>query len=271
VNENSSEALMLPKIFHLAKSIPLCCAVTDEVSRHEVGRVLSETNNVWGYLGLIKTFWNFAWFGGPRNTFKNQESISSKSYSEKLHMTKEDLDFVRFSFSEFVFEDLPEQLRSSGRHSLFIKKLHFATSHMILSKDQPNCESVQYFPLKETFGKYLTSKPMSFNDEKLFIEVTEFLTNLYQKVNYEASWANYLNEKITAHFGVCWHFLTRTATQCGQEFMVKKGENRNQILFTNNYFNQLLISLGQEKVSDLMIMIFKASSPEIQKSMSKVT
>lgn len=227
VNENSSDALMLPLIFHEVKNIPLCCGVTEEVSRHEVGRILSETNNVWGYLGLIKTFWNFAWHGGPRNTLKHKDSITSKLYSEKLHMTKDDLSFVRFSFAEFVFEDLPEQLRSSGRHSLFIKKLHFASSHMISSKEQLNCESAHYFPLKETFGKYLTSRPMSFSDEKLFIEVIEFITNLFQKLQDEISWANYIYEKVTAHFGVCVHFLTRTTTQCGQEFMIKKGESLN--------------------------------------------
>jgi len=202
----------------------------EDTSRHETTQLLNEPNNLPRYLGLIKAFWNFAWYGGPRNTLKHENSITSNMYSARLHLTKEDLDLLRFSFSEFVFEDLPAQLRLSGRHSLFLKKLHFASSHLRLSKDHQDCDSIRYFPLKETFGKFLTSRPVSFSDEKLFVEVIEFLIKISKRSSREASWLNYLIENAISHQSVCLHFLTRKTTACGHDFMVKKGKDETDRL-----------------------------------------
>ena len=78
----------------------------------QVGSELMEGKNVWGYLDLIKTFWNLAWFGGSQNLFKQVDTvIPSNLFSEKLQLSDKELSLAKNSFLDFNLDNLYNQVR----------------------------------------------------------------------------------------------------------------------------------------------------------------
>ena len=67
---------------------------------------------MWGYLDLIKTFWNLAWFGGSQNLFKQVDTvIPSNLFSEKLQLSDKELSLAKNSFLDFNLDNLYNQVR----------------------------------------------------------------------------------------------------------------------------------------------------------------
>ena len=66
---------------------------------------------MYGYLDLIKTFWNLAWFGGSQNLFKQVDTvIASNLFSEKLQLSEKELTLAKNSFLDFNLETLSDQV-----------------------------------------------------------------------------------------------------------------------------------------------------------------
>lgn len=85
----------------------------------QIGSDLVESKNVWGYLDLIKTYWNLIWFGGYKNLFREVDTITSDLFSAKLQLTEKEMVFLKNSFLEHSLDTLPDQVT---RTMIFLSK-----------------------------------------------------------------------------------------------------------------------------------------------------
>jgi len=142
------------------------------------------------------------------------------------------------------------QLKSSTKHLGFKLHLHFASTHLIIKESESSLEDAhRYFPLRESFGKHLTTRSMSYNDEKLLLEVAEFVCLLLKfSADLDMSWAKYLIDIAATKNGVFFHSLARTNTEYGQPFLISK---------------------GHEKIGTLMLTLIARMSIERRKEIGK--
>lgn len=218
--------LSIPKILATNLIIPIECSIIENVADTK-NDVLSDSKTFHGYLGLIKTFWNFSWFEGARNVFQHEDTISPKLFSERLQWTKSELKLAKVSFLDFSLENLPNQIKAIKDHISFFDLMGFVSAHLLIvdTKDL-SPDDHRYFPLKDTLGKFLTQKPMSYRDEKLLFCSIEFITQLLKKVTDQTIWIDYIVEMASLPNGVILHFLMRSNTGSKHAFMVKKGHER---------------------------------------------
>ena len=69
-----------------------------------------ETKSVWGYLDLIKTFWNLAWFGGWKNLFKQVDTLTPNLFSSKLQLSEKEMNLAKSSFLDYSMDTLLDQV-----------------------------------------------------------------------------------------------------------------------------------------------------------------
>jgi hypothetical protein len=74
-----------------------------------------DTKSVWGYLDLIKTFWNLAWFGGWKNLFKQVDTQTSNLFSPKLQLTEKEMTLAKISYPGFSLDSLLDQVNKFFR------------------------------------------------------------------------------------------------------------------------------------------------------------
>jgi hypothetical protein len=66
------------------------------------------SKNAFGYLDLMKVFWNLAWYGGGPS---NLTDSTSNVFSAKLQLTERDVNLVKTSFFDVTLENLQSQVR----------------------------------------------------------------------------------------------------------------------------------------------------------------
>lgn len=76
----------------------------------QIGSDLVDSKNVWGYLDLIKTYWNLIWFGGYKYLFREVDTITTNLFSAKLQLTEKEMIFLKNSFLEHSLDILPDQV-----------------------------------------------------------------------------------------------------------------------------------------------------------------
>ena len=80
-------------------------------------------------LGILKVYWNMAWFGGI-HILKDWTSPKGDSqFSSKLYLDPLELAVVKNSFSESVIEDLGVKINDSKTHGDFHDALQLARAH----------------------------------------------------------------------------------------------------------------------------------------------
>jgi hypothetical protein len=66
------------------------------------------SKNAFGYLDLMKVFWNLAWYGGgPSNLTESTSNV----FSVKLQLTEKDVNLAKTSFLDVTLENLQLQVR----------------------------------------------------------------------------------------------------------------------------------------------------------------
>ena len=88
--------------------------------------------------------------------------------------------------------------------------------------------------MSESLGKFLTTRPISYNDEKRLLDIVDFAT-LMLKYSADAvllPWFDYLVETVSVKHGVVFQFLSRQSTDTSSQFfMVDKGHEKVGRLF----------------------------------------
>ena len=111
----------------------------------------------------------------------------------------------------------------------------FLQTHLLLKgQDTSLSDHHRYFPMRESLGKFLTTKPMSYNDEKVYLEILDFATVMLKvSADVDLPWFDYLVETVSIKSGVAFLFLSRTDIlhTGSQSFMVAKGHEKVGHLF----------------------------------------
>ena len=136
--------------------------------------------------------------------------------------------------SQNIFFDIFLQLKTVNKHSTYIGHLHVVTAHLLLKGvEASQCDAHRYFAMKESFGKFLTTRPCSYNDEKLFLEIVDFLTLMLEcSKDFDLPWIKNLIEIVSINFGVFSRIILRSEVDCGQQFLVPKGQEKVENLMS---------------------------------------
>ena len=176
-------SLTLPDILINNLDFPLEVAEADEVV-HENSKLAQVPENA---LGLLKAYWNLAWFGGIHTLSQWTVPKGDSNFSSRLFLNPSELTLIKNSFSEAILDQLSVSLNKSKTHNDFQEGLDLAFSHSFLL--QGNVEKkiwIDSLPWKDQFSRFMLLKPNTRNDEKLFLAIIEFLSKL-TSVGFEPS------------------------------------------------------------------------------------
>ena len=88
--------------------------------------------------------------------------------------------------------------------------------------------------MKETFGKYLTTRPVSFGDEKFLLEVVDFLTLMIEcSKESNLPWIKDLVDIFSNKIGVLSNILTRASGSPTHQFLVSKSNEKVEKLLSS--------------------------------------
>ena len=124
---------------------------------------------------LLKSYWNLAWYGGIHVLSQWEKVKTEPSFSPQLHLTTESLGMIQASFSEAVLEDLCLTLSRSKSHRDWQERLELANSHFYLLRKGSKESWIYTLPWKDQFSRFMLLKPKTRNDEKLFLNILDFL------------------------------------------------------------------------------------------------
>jgi hypothetical protein len=127
--------------------------------------------------------------------------------------------------------------------------------------------------MRESFSKFLTTKPTSsYQDEKLLLEIFEFISLMLNVTNQEddkVPWIDDIVEMATIKSGVIHHFLTRSVAECRKTFLVAKGYEKIG-LFLTSLFTQVVTKEKRKKLEQFLIETFVETRPSLNLWLLKV-
>ena len=122
-------------------------------------------------LGLLKVYWNLAWFGGIHVLSQQwTEAKGDPRFSAKLMLENHELSVVKESFSEAVLEEIALNLPKYKTHKELSAALHKVKIHLSLLEG--NDEKYQWamgLPWIKGLSRFLRIRPTFRNDEKIFL------------------------------------------------------------------------------------------------------
>ena len=212
---------------------------------------------------LLKTFWNLAWFGcaneltgwSTTRVNRNNENISSDEVQipEKLQLSDRELLVIQVSDVLCCATSCLNRMKSVKSHPDFHFHLQVLLACSLLTSSSEEAKCLLTVEWKATFHRFFTIKPGTIQDDKLFISISNFFSQLVTHLNNilkdekrseENNLNNFLNQSVI-QLGTTniLYFLTRAPKNVVEENTTKLERCNELILKGNEQIGSLIMHL----------------------------